>query len=86
MHELGIKNFEAIIWFAIFGPPDMPKDLQAVIATKLNKVLQRPDMKEFLLKQGIEVVAAGPEQLASRMRIDHDKWKRVVEISGFEPQ
>lgn len=86
VHELGIKNFEAIIWFAIFGPSDMPKDLQSVIATKLNKVLHRPDMKEFLLKQGIEVVAAGPDQLASRMRIDHDKWKRVVEISGFEPQ
>lgn len=84
--ELGIKNFEAIIWFAIYGPAGLPKDLQQRIADKVDAVLERPEMKAYLLQQGIQVVAAGPAQLSAQMKADYAKWKHVVDISGFQPQ
>jgi len=83
---LGLKDFEAIIWFAIYGPAEMPAALQNKIASSLDKVLHAPDMEKFLLSQGIEVVGEGPGQLAKRSRLDYEKWKKVVEISGFQPQ
>ncbi|WP_158219326.1 MULTISPECIES: tripartite tricarboxylate transporter substrate binding protein [unclassified Achromobacter] len=84
--ELGIKNFEAIIWFAIYGPAGLQPDMQQRIADRIDHVLQRPDMKAFLLQQGIQVAGTGPAQLSQQMRTDYAKWKHVVEISGFEPQ
>ncbi|CAM3624893.1 ABC transporter substrate-binding protein [Bordetella sputigena] len=84
--ELGIKDFEAIIWFAIYGPANMPADVQQRIADRIDGVLKQPGMQAFLLQQGIQVVAAGPAQLSAQMRTDYEKWKRVVRISGFEPQ
>jgi Uncharacterized protein conserved in bacteria len=83
---LGNKDFEAIIWFAIYGPGNMPPAVQTKVANALNKVLLEPEMKQFLLSQGIEVGADGPAALAERSRIDYEKWKKVVAASGFEAQ
>lgn len=83
---LGIDDFEAIIWFAIFAPGNMPEPLQTKVANALNKVLAAPDMQQFLLNQGIEAAGDGPAALAKQSRIDYEKWKKVVAESGFEPQ
>lgn len=83
---LGVDDFEAIIWFAIFAPGNMPEALQTRVADALNKVLAAPDMQQFLLSQGIEAAGDGPAALAKQSRVDYEKWKKVVADSGFQPQ
>ncbi|NYT26300.1 tripartite tricarboxylate transporter substrate binding protein [Alcaligenaceae bacterium] len=83
---LGVDDFEAIIWFAIFAPGNMPDALQTKVADALNKVLAAPDMQQFLLSQGIEAAGDGPAALAKQSRVDYEKWKKVVADSGFQPQ
>ena len=41
-------------------------------------VLNRPDIKERLLKAGIEVVTSSPEELAATMKIEMTKWGKVI--------
>ncbi|WP_132579652.1 Bug family tripartite tricarboxylate transporter substrate binding protein [Paralcaligenes ureilyticus] len=84
--ESGLPNFEAIIWFAILAPAHMPEALQTRIADNLDAVLAAPDMKQFLLSQGIEAVGTGPAPLAQTIKADTEKWRRIAQIANIKPQ
>lgn len=84
--ESGIPGFEATIWFAILGPAHIPAALQTRIADNLDAILAEPQMKQFLLSQGIEAVGAGPQQLARTIREDTEKWHRIAQIAHIKPQ
>ncbi|UHL66435.1 tripartite tricarboxylate transporter substrate binding protein [Paralcaligenes sp. KSB-10] len=84
--ESGLPGFEAIIWFAILAPAHMPPALQTKIADNLDAVLAAPDMKKFLLSQGIEAVGTGPVPLAQTIKADTEKWRRIAQIAHIKPQ
>ncbi|WP_460873180.1 Bug family tripartite tricarboxylate transporter substrate binding protein [Paralcaligenes ginsengisoli] len=84
--ESGLPGFEAIIWFAILAPAHMPPALQTKIADNLDAVLAAPDMKQFLLSQGIEAVGTGPAPLAQTIKADTEKWRRIAQIANIKPQ
>jgi len=84
--EFGLNDFEASIWFAILGPAGIPAALQNRIAGEINAVLNAPDMRAFLLKQGMEVEASGPGPLAALIQSDTAKWARVVKFAGIQPE
>lgn len=86
VNELGIKNFEAIIWFGILAPGNMPADLQNKIATAIDSVINSSTIKTYLLKQGVEVAGTGPAAFAQRIKADTEKWAQVVKLAGIRPE
>lgn len=86
VNELGIKGFEAIIWFGILAPGNMPAALQNKIANAFDQVINSPTIKTYLLKQGVEVAGTGPAAFAQRIKSDTEKWAGVVKQSGIRPE
>lgn len=86
VQESGIPGFEAMIWFAIFAPPNMDRALQARIAQAFDEVIQDPGTKAMLLRQGITAVGTGPEALARTVKDDMVKWGNVARKAGVHPQ
>lgn len=84
--ERGIPGFEAIIWFAVLAPANMPPALQNRIAGELDAVLAQPEMKTILLQQGIEVAGTGPQALADTIKADTKKWGDIARNAGITPQ
>jgi len=84
--ESGIPGFEAIIWFGLFAPAGMPADLQKRIAGQLDAVINEPEMKKFLLTQGIQAAGTGPEPLAAQIKSDMAKWSKVAQIAKIVPE
>jgi tripartite-type tricarboxylate transporter receptor subunit TctC len=84
--ESGIPGFEAIIWFGMFGPGNMSPDLQKRIAGHLDAILNQPEMKQFLLKQGIVAAGNGPGPFAQQIKGDIEKWHKVAEIAKIVPE
>src|ERR1700716_245038 len=48
--EAGVQGFSTTVWFALFGPANMPADLVAKIHADVSKVLDLPQTKEFFEK------------------------------------
>ena len=84
--ESGIPGFEAIIWFGFFAPANMPADLQNRSAGQLDAVINDPEMKKFLLTQGIQAAGTGPEALAAQIKGDMTKWSKVAQIAKIVPE
>lgn len=83
LHEQGLKDFDATVFFGIVVPSGTPQDVVTKLNAAFMQVVQQPDVKERLSKQGLEPpVDYSPAQLAVYMRKEAAKWRDVIKVSG----
>jgi tripartite-type tricarboxylate transporter receptor subunit TctC len=80
--ESGYKDFEAVTWFGILGPANLPKDVVAKLSTDINKALKDPELRKKLGDQGADVAGSTPEQFGMLIRDDIYRWGKFVKESG----
>ncbi|WP_252374182.1 tripartite tricarboxylate transporter substrate binding protein [Hydrogenophaga sp. 2FB] len=80
--ESGYKDFEAVTWFGVLGPANLPKDITARLNTEINKALQTPALQKQLSEQGADVKGSTPEQFGQLVRDEMARWGKVVKDSG----
>lgn len=80
--ESGYKGFEAVTWFGVLGPANLPKDITARLNTEINKALQLPTLQKQLNDQGADVAGSTPEAFARLISDDIVRWGKVVKDSG----
>lgn len=84
LSESGVPGFEAYSWVGILAPAKTPKD----IITKLNKeivdILKQKDVAEMLNQQGALPVGDTPEQFASYVKAEINKWGAVVKSANIK--
>jgi tripartite-type tricarboxylate transporter receptor subunit TctC len=80
--ESGYKGFEAVTWFGVLGPANLPRDITARLNAEVNKALQAPDLRKKLSDQGADVAGSTPEQFGKLVRDDIERWGKVVRDSG----
>jgi tripartite-type tricarboxylate transporter receptor subunit TctC len=56
----------------------LPRDIVMLWNREVAKVLRTSTVEKWLEDQGLETAGGPPEEYANRLRIDVDKWKRVV--------
>jgi tripartite-type tricarboxylate transporter receptor subunit TctC len=76
------KSFEAVTWFGILGPANVPKDVVARLNADINKVLKDGDLQKKLGDQGADVAGSTPEQFGKLIRDDIARWGKIVKDSG----
>jgi tripartite-type tricarboxylate transporter receptor subunit TctC len=77
--ESGLPGYEAVSWFGLFGPPGMPAEIVAKISEEVRKTFSDPEIKrDFLDHQYFESIAGTPQELASRIKSDEPKWRKVI--------
>jgi tripartite-type tricarboxylate transporter receptor subunit TctC len=84
--ELGVAYGNETSWYALFAPAGTPHDIVAKINADLNRVLADADMKARAEKLGFGLVGGTPEQLATHLRSEIDKWAKVAKAAGLEPK
>ncbi|WP_157991376.1 Bug family tripartite tricarboxylate transporter substrate binding protein [Caldimonas tepidiphila] len=78
LHQSGVPNLDADAWYAVWGPKGMSRDLVGRYNTAIRAVLNEPDSKATLEKQGVSVQTGTPEELARIAQAEHDKWGRLI--------
>lgn len=82
--ESGLPGYESDTYFGVFGPAHTPKPVIALLSRNLSQVVQFPDLKEQLAKQGAEPVGSDPEQLVAAVRSHTTKWEKVIRDAGVK--
>jgi tripartite-type tricarboxylate transporter receptor subunit TctC len=82
MVEAGFPGFELGNWVAIVGPAGMPKDAVARLNSEIVKILREPATRDKISAQGFNIVTSTPEELAAYIRSEHEKWGKLVKVSG----
>jgi tripartite-type tricarboxylate transporter receptor subunit TctC len=76
--EQGLRGFEAISWAGVCAPGGTPKPIVDRLYTEIAKVLKVPDIRDRLLRDGIEPVGSTPEQFLKHTKDEAAKWGKVV--------
>lgn len=80
--EQGLPGFEAISWSGICAPGGTPRPIVDRVYSEVAKVLKVPELRDRLLRDGIEPVGSTPEQYAEHIKKEAVKWSKVVKDSG----
>ena len=83
--EQGIKDFEALQWFAYFAPKGTPKAIVDKIQREMAKGLNSPKMKQQLALQGAQPGGNTPAEFAAFLKAESDKWAAVAKAAKIEP-
>ncbi|MFN0304424.1 MAG: Bug family tripartite tricarboxylate transporter substrate binding protein [Burkholderiales bacterium] len=76
--ESGVPKFETSTWVAMFAPAATPREITERIGHDVRRALADPDVRQRFQAINFEVVGSTAEGLASIMRRDTDKWRRLV--------
>lgn len=81
--EQGLKDMAFSEWFGFFAPggTSVPVIMKANAA--LRAALAQKDVVDGLAVMGLEATSSTPEELALRLKADHDKWGPIVKKIGF---
>ena len=84
--ESGYPGYEALNWYAYFGPARMPKDIVERLNQALVKALQNPETIKLLDKQGVEAQPGTPQELAAYAKREYETWGRVVKEANIKAE
>lgn len=60
--EAGVTGFESLIWWGLWGPPNMPADIVNKLNSALNEALKDPAVIAVLNKSGATPAPTTPEE------------------------
>ncbi len=80
--EQGLAGFEAVSWFSLMAPANLPPDIQKRLNQMVRQTLNNPDVKSKLLAGGLDPAPGSPKDLSKLIASEASKWGRVVQQSG----
>jgi tripartite-type tricarboxylate transporter receptor subunit TctC len=76
--EQGITDQDAETLTGIVAPAGTPKEIVDLLYREIAKAVAQPEVKERLTTLGFDPVANAPEEFGARIRLEIDKWGKVV--------
>lgn len=84
--EAGLPGIEADNWNAILAPARTPASVIDRLNTEISKAARATDVAEQFIRQGAEVSLSTPAALAEKIKIEVEKWTRVVRAADIKLQ
>jgi tripartite-type tricarboxylate transporter receptor subunit TctC len=82
LHELGLKEFDAVGWNGILAPAGTPREIVNRVYGDVARILRMPEVRDGLTSQGADVVGNTPEEFTAWIRTEVKKWGDVIRVSG----
>jgi tripartite-type tricarboxylate transporter receptor subunit TctC len=82
MAEAGIAGYDADLWFGLFGPAQMPGARLTKVHAEVVKAMAAADVKERFATLGADPVGSAPAAFTAFLKIENNKWEKVVKASG----
>jgi tripartite-type tricarboxylate transporter receptor subunit TctC len=76
--ESGMKGFEFVSWYGLWGPKNLDPNVSARLQAEITKVLALPDMKQRLSTLGFDPIGAGSEQFGKYIRTEMAKYEKII--------
>ena len=76
--EAGVPGYAVDVWYAMFAPAAVPKQVLAQLNGEIIKILYAPEMKARLAVIGLEPMAEPLEKTNAYIKSEVAKWMKVV--------
>src|ERR1700704_4596912 len=80
----GVKGFEFVSWYGLWGPKNLPSDISATLQADAAKGLGLPPRGERLSTWGFEPIGASGGRFASYIRDEMAKYDKIIKDAGIK--
>jgi tripartite-type tricarboxylate transporter receptor subunit TctC len=82
--EAGYPDLDGDAWVGVLVPTGTPKDVTALLHQEIVKIIDEPDIKERLAAIGLEPVGDSPEQFSAQMKVEMEKWTKIIRAAKIK--
>ena len=78
LNELGLTGFDVTSWYGLLVPKKTPDAVVARRQAAAQKVVQMPDVKDVMARQGLEMVINTPAEFATLIKTETRTWAELI--------
>jgi tripartite-type tricarboxylate transporter receptor subunit TctC len=79
-----VPGYEVMSWQAIFAPAGTPKAIVDRLHDEIAKILAEPEMRERLVKLGMQGSEMTPAQVGEFQKAEVVKWAQVIKSANIK--
>ncbi|MDB5811500.1 MAG: hypothetical protein JWN94_3622 [Betaproteobacteria bacterium] len=84
--EAGVDDFVMPIWYAVFAPIAMQKELVSRLNQEINRALASPDLRERLIGAGMDPWPGTPDDLGKLVKSETARYAAIIKRAGLKPE
>jgi tripartite-type tricarboxylate transporter receptor subunit TctC len=81
--ESGFPGYEINSWQGVFAPAGTPREVITKINREIVHMLNEPEVRERMAREGADPVGSTPEQFSRRLATEIAKWAKVAKDTGM---
>jgi tripartite-type tricarboxylate transporter receptor subunit TctC len=82
--QAGYPDLDGDGWVGILVPAGAPRDIVTLLQREVVKIIGLPDMKERLSGLGFDPVGSTGEEFAAQMKLEMEKWAKVIRAANLK--
>lgn len=82
--ESGLPGFQTGTWYGVVAPAGTPADIVKKLQVEIADILQAPELRQSLVKQGLIPVGSTPEEFSEYIRSERKKMGEIVRAAKIE--
>ncbi|MGX9964118.1 Bug family tripartite tricarboxylate transporter substrate binding protein [Roseomonas sp. F4] len=81
--EAGFNDYEAVLYYALFAPPDTPEAIAARLGEGFEATVALPAVANRLTEMGCDPLPVPRAALAAHVAADRARWRAVIRRAGI---
>jgi tripartite-type tricarboxylate transporter receptor subunit TctC len=77
MNEV-LRDYDCTAWVGILVPVRTPPELRSLLSEKILKIATTPEFSKQMRDIGLVAQSANEQQFSQLVRLDHEKWGKIV--------
>ena len=82
--ESGLPDYESISWWGVMGPGGMPPGVVTKLGSEIVRIMNLPDVKDFVMLQGAETWTSTPRQFVDWIKQETALYSKIIKNSGIK--
>ena len=86
MAEAGFKGQEADTLQGVLVPAGTPKAVVSKIAADIRHAMAQAETKQRVSDLGFDIITSTPDQFAAQVKVEVEKWGKVIKSAGIKAE
>ena len=82
--EAGVPGYEMSPWIGVYAPANTPKAIIDKLNAECLKALKHSEVASSLTNQVLDPLPSTPEEFAQRIRVDFEKYGKLIRAIGVK--
>ena len=84
--QAGYPDLDGDGWVGVLVPAGTPKDIAALLQREVAQIIAQPDLQSRLSALGFSAVGNSPAEFETQMKLEQEKWGKVIRAANIKPK